>query len=83
MARCLNSLTVGGEVILGTKKVPIEKPVTLQGGYTAPPEEGPEAGFSKFVEASNGITLSKAAQNVPGGLAGIVPEKSARPWSQR
>jgi hypothetical protein len=75
--RCLNSQTTGGEVILGTKKVPIEKPVTLQGGYTAAPEEGPEASFAKFVAATNGVTLSKAAQNVPGGLLGIVPpEKS-------
>ncbi len=77
--RCLNSQTIGGEVILGTKKVPIEKPVTLQGGYTEPAESGTEAGFSKFVAATNGITLSKAAQNVPGGLAGIVPEASSSP----
>lgn len=77
--RCLNSQTIGGEVILGTKKVPIEKAATLQGGYTEPAEEGAEAGFSKFVAATNGITLSKAAQNVPGGLAGIVPEASSSP----
>lgn len=75
--RCINSLTTGGEVVLGTKKVTIEKAVTLQGGYTEPAEEGSEIGFSKFVAATNGITLSKAAQNVPGGLLGIVPpEKS-------
>ena len=72
VARCINSLTTGGEVILGSKKVPIVNPVTLQGGYTEPAEEGPEAGFSKFVAATNGITLSKAAQPVPGGLAGLV-----------
>jgi hypothetical protein len=72
--RCIYSLNSGGEVILGTKKVTIEKPVTLQGGYTEP--EG-EEGFSKFVAATNGQTLTKAAQNVPGGLLGIVPpEKS-------
>ena len=75
--RCINSLTTGGQVILGTKTVTIEKPVTLQGGYTEQAEEGAEAGYSKFVAATNGITLSKAAQNVPGGLLGIVPpEKS-------
>jgi hypothetical protein len=71
-ARCINSLTTGGEVVLGKKKVPIVNAATLQGGYTAPAEEGPEAGFSKFVAATNGITLSKAAQPVPGGLAGLV-----------
>lgn len=70
--RCINSLTTGGEVVLGSKKVPIVNPVTLQGGYTEPAEEGPEAGFSKFVGATNGITLSKAPQPVPGGLAGFV-----------
>jgi hypothetical protein len=77
VARCINALTSGGEVILGTKKVTIEKPVTLQGGYAEAPEEGPEAGYSKFFAASNGQTLTKASQNVPGGLLGIVPpEKS-------
>jgi hypothetical protein len=70
--RCVYSLTTGGEVILGSKKVPIVNPTTLQGGYTEPAEEGPEAGFSKFVAAKNGVTLSKTPQPVPGGLAGLV-----------
>jgi hypothetical protein len=75
--RCIQSVTNGGEIVLGTKKVTIEKAVTLQGGYTEPAESGTEAEFSKFVAATNGITLSKAPQNVPGGLLGIVPpEKS-------
>ncbi len=70
--KCIQSVTNSGEVILGTKKVPITNPVTLQGGFTTPVAE-----FSKFVAATNGITLSKAAQSVPGGLLGIVPpEKS-------
>ncbi len=70
--RCINSLTTGGEVVLGSKKVPIIKQVVLQGGYMEAPFEGPEGEFSKFVEATNGVTLSKAPQNVPGGLAGFV-----------
>ena len=70
--RCLYSLTTGGEVVLGSKKVPIVNQVVLQGGYGAEAEEGPEAGFAKFYEATNGVTLSKAAQPVPGGLAGLV-----------
>jgi hypothetical protein len=70
--RCLNSLNTGGEVVLGTKKTPIVNQVTLQGGYAKPVE-----GFSKFFAATNGVTLSKAPQPVPGGLLGIVPpEKS-------
>lgn len=70
--RCLNSVTNGGEVVLGSKKVKIVNPVTLQGGYTEPAEEGPEAGFAKFFAATNGITLAEVPQPVPGGLAGLV-----------
>lgn len=72
--KCVTSVTTSGEVVLGSKKVPIEKSVTLQGGYGAPVEE-----FSKFYGATNGITLSKAPQNVPGGLLGIVPKESSPP----
>ena len=74
VARCIVSVTGGGEIVLGNKKVPIEKSVTLQGGYSerteAEEEEGVE--FAKFFAATNGVTLSKASQNVPGGLAGFV-----------
>lgn len=72
--KCIVSITESGEVVLGSKKVPIEKPVTLQGGYGKAVE-----GFSPFFGATNGITLSKAPQNVPGGLLGIVPEASSPP----
>jgi hypothetical protein len=65
--KCIYSTTESGEVVLGSKKVPIVNPVVLQGGYGQAVE-----GFSPFFEATNGITLSKAAQPVPGGLAGIV-----------
>jgi hypothetical protein len=77
--RCVVSVTEGGEAVLGSKKVPIVNPVTVQGGYTEPAEEGPEIGFSKFIGATNGITLSKAAQPVPGGLLGLIPPESSPP----
>jgi hypothetical protein len=77
--RCVQAITEGGEVTLGSKTVPIVNPVTLQGGYSEAPEEGPEAGFSKFFAATNGITLSKAPQPVPGGLLGLVPPESSPP----
>jgi hypothetical protein len=67
-SKCIYSTTVGGEVVLGSKKVPIVNPAVLQGAYTEPDEKG----FSKFVAATNGVTLSKAPQPVPGGLAGFV-----------
>jgi hypothetical protein len=69
--KCVYSVTESGEVVLGNKKVPIEKPVTLQGGATAV-----SGGFAKFIAATNGVTLSKTPQNVPGGLLGIIPEAS-------
>lgn len=77
--RCAYSLTSSGEVVLGSKKVPIVNPVILQGGYTEAAEEGPEVGYSEFVGATNGETLSKAAQPVPGGLLGLVPPASSPP----
>jgi len=66
--KCLYSTTTSGEVVLGSKKVPIVNPVVLQGGVGAVGEDE----FGKFFAATNGITLSKAPQPVPGGLAGIV-----------
>jgi hypothetical protein len=71
--KCIYSVTESGEVILGNKKVPIEKPVVLQGGRGVIGEDE----FSKFYGATNGVTLSKAPQNVPGGLLGIVPDASS------
>jgi hypothetical protein len=58
--------------VLGSKKTPIEKPVVIQGGVGKAVE-----GYAPFFAASNGITLSKAPQNVPGGLLGIVPDASS------
>jgi hypothetical protein len=72
VVRCLHSVTTGGEVVMGSKTVPIVNPATLQGGYAEPPEEGPEAFFSSLVAAKNGQTLTKAPQKIPGGLAGLV-----------
>jgi hypothetical protein len=73
--QCIHAVTESGEVVLGKKKVTLEKAVTLQGGVTEPDVNA----FGKLVAAKNGITLSKAAQNVPGGLLGIVPPESSPP----
>ena len=70
--KCVYDVTSSGEVVLGSKKVPIVNPVTLQGGYGEATEEKEGAEFAKFYAATNGITLSKTPQPVPGGLAGIV-----------
>jgi hypothetical protein len=66
---CLYSTTYGGEVILGSKKVPIVNPVVLQGGIGI---ADPTTGNEKFFAPTSGPTLSKAPQPLPGGLAGLV-----------
>src|SRR6188768_76244 len=75
--KCVYSVTESGEVVLGNKVVPITKQVVLQGGFGEAVEEKEGAEFAKFYAATNGITLSKAPQNVPGGLLGIVPDASS------
>jgi hypothetical protein len=65
---CLHTTTTSGEVVLGKKKVPIVKSVVLQGGIGEPDVTD----FAQFYGATNGETLTKAAQPVPGGLAGLV-----------
>jgi hypothetical protein len=65
--KCLYSVTEGGVVVLGSKKVPVVNSAVLQGGFGKPVLK-----ISKFYAAKNGITLSKAAQPFPGGLAGLV-----------
>ncbi len=77
--KCLYSLTTGGKIILGKKTTPIVNPVTLQGGYGKPNSEN----ISKFYEATNGITLSKTPQPVPGGLAGLVNCKEISNFLER
>jgi hypothetical protein len=71
--KCMYALATSGRVVLGKKSVPIVHPVTLQGGISRPPaEEEPEEFISKFYGATNGETLSKTPQPVPGGLSGLV-----------
>jgi hypothetical protein len=78
--KCIHSVTESGEVILGSKKVPIVNPVTLQGG-AGPVDEVTE--MSKFFAATNGVTLSKTPQPVPGGLAGIINCKEIKDFFLR
>jgi hypothetical protein len=73
VVKCVQAVTSGGEVVLGKKTVPIVNPVTLQGGIGKPVEnEAEETFYEAFFGASNGETLSKTPQPVPGGLAGLV-----------
>jgi hypothetical protein len=61
---CDIAVTGSGEFTVGTKNVPIKKPITLQGGLS-------EAAEVVVATASNDETLPKPAQIVPGGLIGI------------
>jgi hypothetical protein len=69
--KCIQSVTSSGKVVLGNKTVPIVNPVTLQGGVSEG-EEKEEHFYERFFAATNGETLSKTPQPVPGGLAGLV-----------
>ena len=66
LAGCISAKTESGKFIVGKKTVPIEKTITLQGGFTEN-----ENGEMAFVGAADGNTLSKTPQNVPGGLFGV------------
>jgi len=78
--RCIYSVTESGEVVMGSKTVPIENPVTLQGGYG---KADKETKIAKFYGATNGITLEKVKQKLPGGLAGLVNCKEIKDFLLR
>jgi hypothetical protein len=77
---CFFVQSTGKEFIIGTKTVPVNKTITLQGGSILNEETGAET----FVPAANGETLSKTPLTVPGGLLGLkAPEwwsKEAQEW---
>jgi hypothetical protein len=75
-AHCLYAETGSGEIVLGKKTTKIVNKVILQGAYS---EANEETNLAKFYGASNGETLTKAAQEVPGGLLGIVPPEKSPP----
>jgi hypothetical protein len=60
---CVVSFTTSGEFHLGSKTVPINKTITLQGGLTKT--------SNQLVPAADGNTLSKTSLQLPGGLVGI------------
>ena len=64
---CVYVKSSGGLFTIGAKTVPVNKPITLQGGSILNEETGAET----FVPAANGETLSKTPLTVPGGLLGI------------
>jgi hypothetical protein len=65
---CVVSTTTGGEFVIGSKKVPISKPITLQGGLATG-----SLGQQALIGAADGNTLQKVGEEVPGGLLGLIP----------
>ncbi len=65
---CFSSETTGGTFTMGNKTVPLKNPVVLKGGAS-----GPEGilGPLTIYAPTDGITLSKTPQTVPGGLLGV------------
>jgi hypothetical protein len=81
VSRCVYAVTKSGEVVLGSKKVPITKPVLIQGGFAEPDET---TKISKFFGATEGKpTLQPVSQPVPGGLAGLVNCKEIKDFFLR
>lgn len=67
---CLFAETISGVVTTGQKSVPIKNKVILQGGlhYVVP---GNSFGPLETIPATDGNTLAKVPQPVPGGLLGV------------
>ena len=68
---CVYAESTGGTFTMGNKTVPLKNPVILKGGSTAVNPEDP-LGEQSFFAPTDGQTLSKTPQPVPGGLTGIV-----------
>lgn len=75
---CLYAQSTSGEFAIGSTVVPLTKTVTLQGGLTQQTAEG----YNEVLPATNGETLSKTKQTVPGGLLKIVAPESWPGWLQ-
>ena len=78
--KCIYSVTKSGEVVLGSKKVPIVNPVAPAGRLRRRSTKTNSPNSSPPPTAS---PLSKTAQPVPGGLAGLVNCKEIKDFFLR
>lgn len=69
---CLYTSAYGGVLDVGAKKVPVRRPITLQGGVHVVENEEREVVRDRFIGARDGETLSPTPEAIPGGLAGVV-----------
>jgi hypothetical protein len=82
--KCLYTVVKSGSVTLGKKTVPIVNPVTFQGAFGHAEEEEIIGGttyteIAQYFEPTNGASLSKTPEPVPGGLLGLVPPAASPP----
>jgi hypothetical protein len=70
LALCTYAETTSGELAIGATKVPINKPIILQGG--AIPTGSVNLNEYFLLPAKDGNSLSKTELNVPGGLLDII-----------
>ena len=64
---CLYGVTHSGEVTVGGRTFPLERPLVLQGGI----EKNEQTSAETLVGALTGETLSREPEKVPGGLFGM------------
>jgi len=67
---CVYAESTAGSFKIGKKTVPLVNPTILKGGFD-PTENGNIFGTGTFVAPTDGQTLSKTPQPVPGGLLGV------------
>ena len=67
---CVYAESTSGTFTIGKKAVPLKNPTVLKGGLD-PAENGNFFGPNTFIAPTDGQTLSKTPQPVPGGLLGV------------
>ena len=77
--KCIYSPTEGGEVVLGTKKVPITRPRSCR---VASAKRTPKPASPRSLTPKTGSPFPKHRRAVPGGLLGIVPPEKSPRWSK-
>lgn len=65
---CIYDTVLGGEMVLGRLAVPLQTPLTLQGGLSR--DESVTPAKEAFFGALNGETLGRTPEPIPGGLLG-------------
>jgi hypothetical protein len=79
---CLYSRASGGELTVGSRSVPLSRPVVFQGGVHVLENGRREVVRERFLAPARGPALSLASEPVPGGLRSAL-ERSLLPGALR